>query len=82
MKQNTTVNIPVDADKEENTLSLDHRNAAMTGCDTTFYFHGISKKSALKVYRNNYLKTINLQKSKRISEVSLLYVYQRETVQK
>lgn len=46
MKQNTSVNIPVDADKEENTLSLDHRNAAVTGCDTTFYFHGISKKSA------------------------------------
>lgn len=46
MKQNTSVNIPVDADKEENTLSPDHRNAAVTGCDTTFYFHGISKKSA------------------------------------
>lgn len=60
----------------------DHRNAALTGCDTTFYFHGISKKSAYKVYRNNYLEAINWQKSKRISEVSLLYVYQRETVQR
>lgn len=52
-------NIPDHAVREKNFPSLDLRKHlvafhALTGCDTTPFFYGISKKSALKVYRDNY----------------------------